>query len=141
MKKPELVATAAEFGTELDEKDTIPEILAKLGEDGITDQLVKEAQDRKEQAKAAAELEQERTDAAVEKDFLNPTGEEVHDEGLDGKHLIKCKRENPTYVIRGIKFTRNHPYALVNAADAEWITENIEGIVYATPKELQEYYG
>lgn len=57
------------------------------------------------------------------------------------KVLLKMDRENPRYDIRGYKFTAAHPFALVSEADAEYITENIEGFKYASPKEAREFYG
>lgn len=56
-------------------------------------------------------------------------------------YLIKMTRENPLFEVRGHKFTRSHPYALVNAADADYILTNEEGFRQATPSELREFYG
>jgi hypothetical protein len=54
---------------------------------------------------------------------------------------LKMERENGTYEVYGARFTREHPFVLVDEATAELIVENTEGIRYATPKEAQEYYG
>lgn len=55
--------------------------------------------------------------------------------------LLKMNRDNPRYDVRGYKFTREHPFALVDSTNAEFIVENVEGFVYATPKEAREFYG
>lgn len=55
--------------------------------------------------------------------------------------LIKMSRENPRYDIRGYKFTKDHPFALVRSDDAEYIVSEVEGFGYATPREAKEFYG
>lgn len=56
--------------------------------------------------------------------------------------LLKMRRGNRRYDIRGYTFTAEHPYALVTSDDAEAITDlDPDGFVYATPKELKEFYG
>jgi hypothetical protein len=57
------------------------------------------------------------------------------------KYLLKMTRENLVYQTRGYEFTQDHPYALVNATDAQWILENEEGFRQAFPAELTEFYG
>ena len=54
--------------------------------------------------------------------------------------LLKMNRENGTYEVRGYKFTKAHPFALVSSDDAAFITSHISGFSYATPAEAQEYY-
>jgi hypothetical protein len=57
------------------------------------------------------------------------------------QYLLKMTRENPVYQTRGYEFTEDHPYALVNAADAQWILSNEDGFRQAFPAELAEFYG
>lgn len=57
------------------------------------------------------------------------------------QYLIKMTRENPLYETRGYRFTQEHPYALVSAADAQFILEREDGFRQAFPNELQEFYG
>ena len=57
------------------------------------------------------------------------------------KYLIKMVRENPLYETRGYRFTTEHPYALVSAADAQSILSTEEGFRQAYPSELEEFYG
>lgn len=57
------------------------------------------------------------------------------------KYLIRMERDNVRYDTRGYKFTQEHPYALVNADDANYILEKEIGFRMATPRELEEFYG
>lgn len=57
------------------------------------------------------------------------------------KYLLKMVRENELYQTRGYTFTVEHPYALVEAVDAQWILENEDGFRQAFPAELQDFYG
>lgn len=55
--------------------------------------------------------------------------------------LIKMVRSNPLFEVRGVRFTSQHPYALVSPEIAEHLLTREEGFRQATPSELQEYYG
>lgn len=57
------------------------------------------------------------------------------------KYLLKMDRENVRFDIRGHKFTQEHPYALVNADDADYILTKEKGFRMAYPSELEEFYG
>lgn len=57
------------------------------------------------------------------------------------KYLLKMERKNPQFNIRGHKFTKEHPYALVDRADLDHILDNEKGFRMATPRELEEFYG
>ncbi len=57
------------------------------------------------------------------------------------KFLIKMTRENPLFEVRGYRFTQSHPYALVDAGDANYILQNEDGFRQAFPAELEEFYG
>jgi hypothetical protein len=59
----------------------------------------------------------------------------------DQPFLLKMTRENAVYQTRGYEFTEEHPYALVSAADAQWILENEKGFRQAFPQELADFYG
>lgn len=56
-------------------------------------------------------------------------------------YLIKMERDNPLYQTRGYTFTQANPYALMSAADADYVLSKEDGFRQATPSELQEYYG
>lgn len=53
--------------------------------------------------------------------------------------LIRMTRANPLFEIAGHRFTQDHPYALMTAADAEVVLQE-EGFRQARPSEVQEYY-
>ena len=54
--------------------------------------------------------------------------------------LVRMDRKNGIYETRGVTFTRDHPYALVDLDTAQDIFDNEEGFRPATPRELQEFY-
>lgn len=56
------------------------------------------------------------------------------------KYLVKMNRENPLFEVRGYRFTKDHPYVLMPAEDAQWVIDNEDGFALAGPQELQEYY-
>lgn len=56
------------------------------------------------------------------------------------KYLIKMTRENLVYESAGLRFTKEHPYALANADQADHILGKEDGFRQATPAELREYY-
>jgi hypothetical protein len=201
MKKPDLLKLAVEdFGIEVPEKATVPQILALIGEMGVTwDMAVRDSEVAQKYSKAATpatvgatepvrEPEPQRAGAAVTTASLAQADDVVNEPTpavitplerepeptrpgatvttqtlknevetikeapvaapitagkavLPDKVLLKMNRENGTFTVRGYKFTKQHPYALVKADDAEYIVENIEGFYYASPKEAQEFYG
>lgn len=57
------------------------------------------------------------------------------------KYLLKMERANVRFDIRGHRFTQEHPYALVSAADVDYITSKEKGFRMAYPAELEEFYG
>lgn len=57
------------------------------------------------------------------------------------KTLIKMDRQNPSFQIRGYKFTQENPFALVTEEDAEFLVDLNDGFYYATPREAAEFYG
>lgn len=57
------------------------------------------------------------------------------------QYLIKMVRDNPLFEIRGHRFTKEHPYALVSSVDADYILTKEDGFRQATPGELTEFYG
>jgi hypothetical protein len=53
--------------------------------------------------------------------------------------LVKMERGNQRYEIRGYKFTREHPFLLVEKGDAEAILGTF-GFRVATTEEVKNYY-
>jgi len=54
--------------------------------------------------------------------------------------LIKMTRENVRYDTKGYTFTQEHPYALVQPEDVEYLLEHEDGFRQAYPSELSEFY-
>lgn len=124
MKKEDLLKIADEYGVDTKPTDTKAVIIAALAEDGVNWDDV--AKVDKTVAAQDAIIKEEK---AVEK-------------ANGPKQLLKMLRGNSSYEIRGVRFTKEHPFALVPEDDAEFITENDpDGFRYATPKEAAEYYG
>lgn len=61
----------------------------------------------------------------------------VHNAGA--KYLVVMERENPLFEIKGYRFTKDNPYALVTAEAAEVILRE-PGFRQAFPSELKEFY-
>lgn len=86
---------------------------------------------------------------AVYKKLYLPAEEESIEElapaiDMFNKHtavLIKMERQNPTFEIRGFKFTKEHPYIVVSEEIAQEIIDSAPGFRLATPKEVRSYYG
>lgn len=61
----------------------------------------------------------------------------------NAEYLVKMERENPyfEFAVNGKihKFTKDHPYVLMDAADADIVLQE-DGFRQARPSELQEYY-
>jgi|SRR5882757_1144545 len=124
LKKEDLLKIADEYGVDAKPSDNKAVIIAALAEDGVVwDDVAK------------------MDNVVAEQDAL--LKEEKAEAKANGpKQLLKMLRANSSYEIRGIKFTREHPFALVAEDDAEYIVENDpNGFRYATPKEAAEYYG
>lgn len=124
LKKEDLLTIADEYGVEVKPSDTKAVIVAALAEDGVNWDDVAKVD------KTVAEQDEVIKEEKAEAKAKGP------------KQLLKMLRANGSYEIRGIKFTKEHPFALVAEEDAEFIVENDpNGFRYATPKEAAEYYG
>ncbi len=127
LKKEDLLKIAEEFGSDVKASDTKAVIIAALNEDGVTWEQA--AQLDKQVAEKDAELREEKKAADAEA------------KAQEAQALLKMQRENSTFEIRGYRFTKAHPFAVVAESDAEWIVDNVDGFRYATPREAQEFYG
>ncbi len=159
------------FGLDIDQTATKPQIVAALAENGVNwetavvyDQAAKAWQEAnspkvddnvitsdKVNSRDEEEGVEARDDNIVTSDSINkPTKRTrapkssvsiVSQTNVPAQVLIKMDRENPTYQIRGYTFTGDHPFAIVDSENAEYIVSYVEGFRYATPKEAQEFYG
>lgn len=129
INKDDLLRMATEeFGIEFTNVNpSKPEIIAALGESGVTWDMAKKFDKTIAAEAVIVEAEVAQENAALK--------------AAEPQTLLRMQRENSTYEIRGYKFTKEHPYGIVSESDAEWIVENDQGFRYATPREAQEFYG
>lgn len=128
--RDELEAYADEFGVELKSSYNKHAVALAFAQDGVTVELIKGLAQ-------PTEDEEEPVVEAVAPVVEAPVVEEDNDEDLV---LIKMVRKNFSYEVRGYKFTREHPFALVNEDDADYLIETEGGFAMATPKEARAYY-
>lgn len=123
-KKPEVLKEIADyFGTEVDAAAKAPVIIKQLESDGVTWEMAMDS--------GVAGLAE--VDAQLRK-------EEEERRANAPKQLVRMTRENARFDVRGVTFTRENPFAIVNNEDAEFIYSHLEGFRPATPKEAQEFY-
>jgi len=129
---PELKEVARQFAVDLDGKTKKADILTELGEMGVTWLMYEETLE--------PEIEEEEI-ALIPEDFTGTVEEEVVVEEEEDEYVVvKMIRTNFSYEIRGYKFNRQHPYALVKEEDADYLVEVDGGFRVATPRELREFY-
>lgn len=148
LKIEELRRSAVEdFAVEIGEKDGKDIIIAALVESGVS------WSDYVAQHPEVAPIEETPVAVVTSKTVTStetiapvPTEEivvRVKEEVVSAptdKFLIKMVRENLMYETRGHRFTKQHPYALVSPADAQYILSKEDGFRQAFPDELQEFY-
>lgn len=137
MSKDELIEIADEFGTEANESLSETQIIARLLEEGVTEEMIVTFWDGKYPPEVAEEAVVLSKKVISKKEMQASSVVKVE---IPEQVLIFMDRENPTYEIRGYRFTSEHPFALVSADDAEVITAGDEGFRYATPKQARAYY-
>ena len=132
LKVAELKNIADEFGVEIDGVTTKTAIINELQDNGVTFELYNKTQSLVENTASVEEVfsvHGARTDNAKKPERSEDT------------LLVKMERSNLVYELYGVRFTKDHPYALVDMDTAQQIFEVGEGFRPATPKELQDYYG
>ncbi|QNN98298.1 hypothetical protein SEA_LILMARTIN_48 [Streptomyces phage LilMartin] len=127
MKVDELRTVADDFAVDIDPKDNKQVVISKLVESGVTWDYYQKQLGEAEEAEPVV--------VASKPSFDEPavTEDEV-------PVLIRMTRANPTFEIRGARFTRDNPYAIVKERDADFIIENYEGFRIASPREVKEFY-
>lgn len=138
----ELREAATAFAVDSDEviaKSNAVTLRAALAENGVTWKMYMDM------FHPAAE------ENTVKSEDVAPTKEEVGETVIITKeekpvlpvneqYLIKMVRENPLFEIAGFRFTQDHPYVLMNAAQAQVVLQE-DGFRQAHPAEVQEFYG
>lgn len=134
--KDELLAYAEQFGTDANKSISKKDLVARLLEDGVTLEVIagynKELEEYDAKALGLHPLTEDEL-AAVEAPV-------VEDEEEEDLILVVMTRSNGTYEIRGHRFTRDHPFALVKESDADYLIEVDGGFRIASPKEARAYY-
>lgn len=122
MKVAELKGIAEEFGADLSGVSKKADIIKVLREEGVTEEVVA----------GFSDAEHEELPEVPAVPAAKPvSGPEV---------VVKMERENPTFEVLGYRFTREHPYVVMSAQDAQEIFDRERGFRQATPREAQEYY-
>ncbi|QBP30848.1 hypothetical protein KNU49_gp216 [Streptomyces phage EGole] len=128
MKVDELRQIADDFAVDIDPKDNKAVILSKLVENGVTYDYYRK--------QIGAEEENPAPIVAP-----TPTFDKPAEPDEDEKVLLRMTRDNGTFEVRGVRFTKANPYAIVRERDADYILEKYEGFRIASPKEVREFYG
>lgn len=117
LNKKELLRLAAKADVQLDGSEVNREIVEKLKASNVSYDYYK-------------------------KIILDVQDEEQEDEPLFDKNtvLLKMERKNPSLEAFGHRFTREHPYALVDEDTAQQIIDSYEGFRLASPAEARAFY-
>jgi hypothetical protein len=118
LKVAELRKIAEEYAVDLNGATTKAKIIAKLEDDGVS-----------------------YGDYAKLSDAPRPEVIPDEDEPITGPTVIvKMVRQNPSYETHGVRFTKEHPFAIVSEETADKILDGVEGFTLASPRETKEYY-
>lgn len=109
----------SEFGLDIKSTKT-DELMEGMIEEGITFEMMEDALKRRATKVVEEEPSFTKKDPVV---------------------LVKMQRMNPTFSFRGYKFTREHPFVLMNETDADAIMILESGFSRATVQEAEAYYG
>ena len=123
MKIDELKKIAETFGVDHEEAKNKQDLLAMIGEEGITYEMYEKftkAESIKQDVKAKPKAEK----PVAKEDLI----------------LVKMERMNPRYDVMGYTFTEQNPFIAMPEDKAQKIFDTQEGFRMATPKEVQEFY-
>ena len=139
-----------------DHGPTKKELLAALAEDEVSKEdyerfveAKESGQDKSPEARAAEEAAAEAEEAEEEGDTVEAEAAAddadaveaaAEQEDPSDEVLVKYERKNPSYQVRGILFTKAHPFASVPEDVAEYLIRELEGFRLALPSEVTEYY-
>lgn len=59
---------------------------------------------------------------------------------VEDLYLVKMNRDNPYFEFRKFKFTKENPFAVMDAASADALLNEEEGFAIAKPSEAAQYY-
>lgn len=129
LEKPELLKAVDFFGVEVDTNSDEEAIVRALEADGITyaqyEKFLVPDEEKQAAAQPKAPAKRGRKPAAVAE---------------KKKVLVKMERKNPIYEIGKYRFTRSHPFQLVDEDDVDKVVRRHKGFSIATPSEAKEFY-
>jgi hypothetical protein len=123
LKVAELKKVAEEFAVDLDGVSGKAAIIAELEDNGVTYEFYEERLGNEDDS-APAPVEVKKQAKMGDPDTM----------------VVKMERQNLIYETHGLRFTRDHPFALATHEQAQEIFDTEEGFRPATPRELQDYY-
>jgi hypothetical protein len=127
--KQQLLTICEEFALDINPQATKEEIIARIAEDGIDYSFYKSLHpDVDENTPTAAVVDR----GEVKILPVVPSAEPV---------LLKMTRPNATFEVRGYRFTRNIPYALVKEEDVDYLIEEVGGFEVARRSEVEKFFG
>jgi hypothetical protein len=129
LTKADLLEVVEMFGTDVRPSASKADIIAALLEDGVDYETY-------EKFNAKADDEEDNSDAEEKQ----PEAKEAPVKEDEPQVLLRMTRGNGTFEIRGYRFTREHPYALVSEENADYLIEEIGGFRIASPREAKEFY-
>lgn len=146
MSKVDLIAVAETFGVDINDEDGKGLSQAKLKteilDNGVTWEMWTKHKTLVDEIKGA-DITEEDTEASAlpssSRVGISDSKENFRSAKIN-KYILKMDRENGTYEVRGYKFTSEHPYVIVEEADATWILQNQTGFRMATPLEAEQHY-
>lgn len=139
LRKDELITLANEFGVELNDDATKVEILARLKEDGVDNDVAKSFFDRTVSEEevhsdtSSPEAEQEAEGKEAEPEPKTSVSEE--------KIIVLMTRRTGSFSGPGYKFTQNHPFQALERDFAESLISKNKGFRQATETEVKSFYG
>src|SRR6478735_4967842 len=137
LNKKELLQVAEAFAVNTEDSPTAAMLRVRFEEDGITQRMIDDYFGEIAALEVAAKptgvitSEDVTQTGAVQNDWasqnIKPSPAPVPAAALDTHVLLRMTRENGTFEIRGYRFTKEHPFALVEAEDAQAIMDAEEG--------------
>lgn len=137
LKVAELKNVADEFGVDINGIANKSAIINELEENGVTYELYNNIKSLEDNKATSDDVRSVHGATLSSKRVFNEKRRPIDSDTM----LIKMERSNLVYELFGVRFTKDHPYALVDMDTAQQIFEVVEGFRPATPKELQDYYG
>ena len=122
LSRQQLNDAAERFGVDVDNRWSSATLASKLIEAGVTIDQIQGAEEVLGVAESKTALDRFKADA-------------------EGDRLVVfMERPNQSFSIMGHKFTKDHPYVVMEADVAEMICDLAEGFRIADPREAAKFY-